>query len=117
MSVPTPAELKAFAPELASVSDAQLQFYIDLSGDFVAESVWKGSYSRALTLLSAHFALSGGVIGGSAGGALTSEAAGDLSRGFSASKLAEDSSLGETSYGRMYLALRRARITHSPMIV
>lgn len=99
--------------EFKKVPRAKLTAYINLATSRVPKTVWLENTSYATALLTAHMlSTSGNSGGGSAGGALTQEAVGDLSRSFQANfePGAGDALLRMTRYGIDFVALRRETI-------
>lgn len=111
----TPQDLKKIAPELESETAARLQFFIDFAIQSVNSSVFGDKSDKAVTLLAAHFLTLSNR--GGAGGSVTSEKVGDLSRSYSApsGKIGE-SELATTAYGQMFLTLLKS-LSISPRVV
>lgn len=97
MSV-TAAGLKKFAPELAQVDNARLNIFIRIATRQVNPTYFQDQTEDGVLLLSAHYATLGNREG--AGGAVTGERVGDLSRQYSSSL--DKSKLCSTSYGEMF---------------
>lgn len=104
----TVQQLKAFAPELASVSNARLQIFLDIASKQIAASVWGSSYDTAHILLAAHCYTLANRTGGAVG-PVTSEKVGDIQVSYGKSGDDTDA-LNSTSYGALYLQLRDATI-------
>lgn len=107
----TAAEVVAMAPEMDG--HASLDAMLTLGRDFVGLDAWGDLASRGHALITAHLLaiLPGSAdvgAGAAAGGALTGEALGPASRSFAASpSSSDDRFFDESTYGRMFLALRR----------
>ena len=98
--------------EFKTVPSLKLDAYIDVASLRVSPTVWASHTAYGTALLVAHMIASGGGVGGhggAAGGPLTSEAVGDLSRGFGTIGLpgSGDQELLATRYGQEFVALRR----------
>lgn len=99
--------------EFSNVPDPTVEVYLQLATLRTPPSVWGESTPYATALLAAHMlATSGPQGGGPAGGALTAEQVGDLSRSFQS--IAEpgsgDAPLMTTRYGIDYVALRKEKV-------
>lgn len=114
MSVTT-QDLKKIAPELESESASRLQFFIDFAILNVNKSYFGDKTTTAVTLLAAHF-LSMANRGG-AGGSVTSESVGDLSRSYAVpSGKVSESELATTAYGQMFMTILKS-LSISPRVV
>ena len=111
-TIVTAAQVKAFAAEFATVSDAKVDLYISYAGLFLAENKWKNRYTFGVILMACHLLSLSGRTG--AAGALSSERVGDLSVSYSSS--AGDDELRTTSYGEQYISLRKT-ITTTPIVL
>lgn len=114
--MPTPvlaADVKALAEELTTVLDAKVNLYIELAKLQVLESFWGAKYKMGVVTLAAHLLTLMNRAGGSAG-SVSSEAVGELSISYSAPT--SDSELGTTTYGSMYIALRKT-LNITPLVV
>ncbi|SRR5579875_4082 len=99
--------------EFKNVHPEKIKAYLQLAGQRVPPSVWAESTQYATALLAAHMlATSGPQGGGSAGGALTAEQVGNLSRSFQAvfEPGSGDAPLMTTRYGIDFVALRKETI-------
>jgi hypothetical protein len=99
--------------EFSKVPKAKLDAYISLASLRVSQSVWGGVYQYATALLVAHMLVtSGRQGGGSAGGAVTAEQVGDLSRSFATmfDTNRGDALLCGTRYGIDFVQLRKETI-------
>lgn len=101
-----PEDVQAIAPNLSEMSEEMLDIYIDTAKLFVDEGAWGDRYARALKFLAAHLATVGLERAGS-GGAVSSERVGDLAVSYSNPTL-EENSLGSTSYGQIFQAMKKA---------
>lgn len=117
------ALFRVVATEFAAVSDANVNAMLAIAQAQHTSSgtVWGNMYATAMAYYTAHLMrLDPGYGSGAssaAGGTLTSQSDGDLSRGWSKpSKTvnATDEWLSETTYGRAYLGLRNSRAGVSP---
>jgi ABC-type tungstate transport system substrate-binding protein len=69
--------------EFSKIDSAVVAAYIDIASNRVPASVWGGNVQYATALMTAHMLCSRGHTGsGSAGGAITAEQVGDLSRSY-----------------------------------
>lgn len=113
------------APELAAVTDAEVNVYLKLAVAAHATTGWGGVYQEALSFWAAHFLKTVGNVSGNAptgsAGSLASQKDGDLSRGYNGVAVtaasAADQALALTSYGRAYLMLRNTRAATSAFAV
>lgn len=100
--------------EFKKVAKAKVEAYITIASGRVPLSVWGASkYKYATALLTAHMlSSSGNQGGGSAGGALTAEQVGDLSRSFAPmfQAGAGDAVYMGTRYGVDFVTLRRETV-------
>jgi hypothetical protein len=103
--------------EFGSANKTKVGAFIDIASSRVSPTVWGANAKYATALLTAHMLAStghspSGGMGGSAGGALTGESVGDLSRNYSAVGVAGsgDQELMTTRYGMEFVALRRETI-------
>ena len=108
------AIFRMLASELASLSDSDVNPWILLASEGISSEYFGSQQNYALALLAAHGAKMAGM-GGSAGGPLSSEKAGDLAVTYAIA--ASSSSYGETRYGRMYERLEGSRPFSSATIV
>lgn len=111
MSV-TASEVKELGPELASLSDSLVNIYLDIAGELVDEKVFGTKYSNALKLFTAHLVTMSQRQG--VGGNVTSQTVGSLSQSYGGPQ--GDELLNLTSYGQMYLLIRKT-LTQSPLCV
>lgn len=99
--------------EFKRVADPKIQAYIKIASGRVPPRVWGCNTEYATALLTAHMlSTSGPQGGGPAGGALTSEAVGDVSRGFTSIAVpgSGDAALMTTRYGIDFVELRNETI-------
>lgn len=108
----TAADVKAYAPEFASVADPRVELMIEYGQNFLSETKWKSKFKMGLILITAHLLELGNREG--VGGAVTSESAG----GMSVSYAAPDSkdALASTSHGQMFATLKRS-IATGPLVL
>lgn len=100
--------------EFKKVSKAKIDVYIDIASLRIPETVWTTNTKYATALLTAHMlSTSGPQGGGSAGGPVTAEAVGDLSRSYGTVTEAgtADAFLATTRYGIDLIALRKETFT------
>lgn len=73
MSIATPAELKARAPEFAALSDPTVQTYLDMATEEIEPGAWGSRAKSAEILLACHKMIVLGVLNaaGSGGGGAT----------------------------------------------
>lgn len=101
--------------EFKSVPAPKIETFIGIATGRVPSSVWGNNTAYATALLAAHMIAStggSGGMGGAAGGILTSETVGDLSRGYSpvGEQGSGDAELRTTRYGIEFVALRRETV-------
>lgn len=104
----------ALFEEFKKVKPAKINVYIEIASGRIPESVWETSTKYATALLTAHMlSTSGPQGGGSAGGPVTAEQVGDLSRAYGsvAEVGSADAFLATTRYGIDLIALRRETFT------
>lgn len=109
--------------EFCKVPPAKISAYLTISQGRVPASVWTDNTAYAQALLTAHMlTASGRQGGGSAGGAVTAEQVGDLSRSYQyiGEVGSGDSWLASTRYGIDFIELRNSTIvpmmsTRSPI--
>lgn len=107
----TVAEIRGLSPNLSSddpgspYPTTMLEVYSAIAARFIGIATWGEDSSYGHALLTAH--LTASAVAGAVGpaGPLTSETIGGESRGFASTP--NDDEFGSTSYGRMYLALRK----------
>lgn len=112
MNITTTYFLELFE-EFLKVSKPKLTAYITIASTRVPQAVWGNVTDYATALLTAHMlSTSGPQGGGPAGGALTAEQVGDLSRGFATvfEPGSGDAALMTTRYGIDFIALRNETI-------
>lgn len=121
----------ALFDEFSTVPTKKIEVYLSLAQIRVSQSQWGNAYQAGVCYLAAHMLVSAGGnagsqsgSGGAAGGPLTQEAVGDLSRSFGTVGVqgSGDELLMTTRYGQMFLDLRRETImgfgvTGNPPIV
>lgn len=116
MSLNTPTELKAAAPEFASVLDATVQIYLDNAFLEIDEDAWGSRAEEAEQLLACHKMIVMGVLsasgGGSTVGPISSKSVGDVSVSYAATatlgvQQGLDVSLSGSKYGAEYARLIR----------
>lgn len=99
--------------EFKKVPKAKIDVYIEIATGRVPCSVWGAATKYATALLTAHMlSTQGNQGGGSAGGGVTQEQVGDLSRTYGSATVAgdDDALYGTTRYGIDFLALRKENI-------
>jgi hypothetical protein len=108
----TVSQVKAMGPELASVSDAFVQIYLDIvTSCFLGKEFWGDCYDTAVKLMTAHFVTVAGRGGASSSGPVTSERVGDLARSYGSFQFDGDiDELSTTPYGVMFITLRRTKL-------
>lgn len=110
----TREELIALSPSTFEGADVcALDVYLEIAGTMINLGVWGSKASHGHRLLAAHFyavSLPGGETG-----PLASVAVGPASKSFAVSA-STDAELGSTTWGRMYLALRRS-LPRTPIVV
>jgi hypothetical protein len=99
--------------EFKKVSLPKLDAYLQIATNRVPQTVWKENTAYATALLTAHMlSTSGRQGGGSAGGAVTAEQVGDLSRSYQyiGEVGSGDGWLATTRYGIDFVELRNSTI-------
>lgn len=113
---PTVADIKTHFPQFAAVSDAVIQYDIDLTTSVVDESWFETDYTRARELLTAHYLTLDGqgtstdaeMAGqGLSGVTRLKSASLDVSFSASAADTNSGSEYDTTSFGRRFLTLLR----------
>ena len=116
MSSLTLEYLGYIAPEYTSVDTERFNALKDIAADFVNDNVFGGKTRYAQALYIAHILKIGERQGAS--GTVISEKVGDVSKNYSdpnkSMSLGSDG-LGDTSYGRQYLAVRKS-VVRTPII-
>jgi len=114
MSTPVEiADVLVYAPELSAVPTSQMQIYLDLAKNFVFEGKWERKYMQGVCLLTAHM-VSITMGGSNNSGPIASESVGELSISYSNGPM--DDELQGTSYGELYLMLRKT-LKITPLVV
>ena len=108
----TPRIVKALAPEFKDLPDADIQTFLDLAAVFLDAGVWGDKYSVGHAYMAAHMLSVRDRFG--VGGPVTSEAVGGVSASYGSIGTA-DEELGSTSYGLMFVSLRRTAV-YSPLV-
>lgn len=101
------------APELSTQSPERIELFIEYARLFLCEDKFGEKAKFAVILLTAHLLTLANR--GGQGGAVSSESVGDLSRSFATGDMS-DGEYGQTSYGQMFLRLRKSLVT-TPIIV
>lgn len=114
METVTSEEIKAFAPELQSESDARIGMFIEFGKTFVNESKWSNKYKLGLILISCHLITIANR--GGTGGAVTSERVGELARSYGQASGNGTDEMASTSYGQQFLMLRKT-LLFTPIVV
>lgn len=105
----------ALFSEFSKVQQATLDAYIGIASGRVPLNVWGTNTNYATALLTAHMLTVRGHAGmGVAGGALTQETVGDLSRSYETTgdQNSGDAELKTTRYGIDFVALRNETLTY-----
>lgn len=100
-------------PEFKKTATASIDAWLDIATIRVPQKVWGANTNYATALLAAHMlSTAGNQGGGSAGGAVTQEQVGDLSRSyqFIGEIGSGDAALMTTRYGIDFVALRKETI-------
>lgn len=109
----TPTYFLTLFDEFKCIPKTKLLAYISIATTRVPQSVWCGATQYATALLTAHMLSTAGTQGGGpAGGAVTAEQVGDLSRSFATLFVpgAGDAPFMTTRYGIDFIALRKETI-------
>ena len=110
----TPTEIKVKFPEFVSLDDAFIQIMINDALLMVNQTAWISKSKTAIEYMTAHLLELSSRAGNA--GVVACEKVGDLSRSYSvASAEAGSGSLGETSYGKFFLSMRKT-IPKGPII-
>lgn len=105
------------APEFASADPATVSFFETEAAEYINFPLWgkKGKYAHAL--FTAHLMkMSTPAVSQVNGGVVTSSKVGDLQRNYSNAGSSSEDALLRTSYGTLFLQLRRS-ISVSPLVV
>jgi len=110
----TPKDVKnvALSGEFDDLKNSAIQIYLDMAVRCVDETVWGDKADDAIKLLTAHYLTLATREGAS--GPVTSEKVGDLQTNYGQSQ--SDSELASTSYGTMYLQMKKTLVT-TPRVV
>lgn len=103
-------DIRAMAPEFSALTDAQIQYYIDLADLEINEEAWGSRAKHALMLLTCHKMISMGVLSGASSssvGPISSTSVGDVSVSYAATATLAvqqglDASLSGNKYGIEY---------------
>lgn len=103
------ADMRTFAPELATVTDALVDVWLDMASTFVSADVIDDAadHDRAVKLWVAHKLTLTHILPSAAGGSITKDKVHETETMFSAEKSAagDSSDLGRTTYGRAFRML------------
>lgn len=108
----TPADVIAVAPELATQSNERIQLFIGYATPYVNANVWGEKTNYALSLFTAHLMTLTGRQG--AGGSISSETVGGLSRSYS--NPSSTDAMASTGYGQTFAMLMKSLPT-SPRVI
>lgn len=109
------ALVRAIAPELAGESEPRIDIFIEIAEGRNAESVWGDLWEKAVALDACHELTMANRSG--AGGPINNQKVGDVSVGYGSFKSGKnDVPYDLTSYGQMYLNLRKT-ILVTPIVV
>lgn len=111
MSIPTAAEVKAYAPEFASTADLRIDLFVGFAGDFVSQDQFGSKAKHALILVSCHLMT---MADRGAAAEVASEKVGDLSVNYAVNTSGDE--WDNTSYGKSFKALKRT-IKRTPLVV
>lgn len=107
----TPAILRTRFAEFGSLSDGDIQPWIDQSLLRVNETQWSGKATEGATMLAAHLTATfadGGSLGGGGSGAVSSEREGGVAVSYAIAQHLQDAGeVASTKYGQNYLSLLR----------
>jgi hypothetical protein len=104
MMMATPTMVRGIASNLSSLSDDEIQTFLDLAKAWVGEAAWGSKYPVALAYMAAHLATLSSQKGA---GQMTSESVGPVSKSY-ASHGGSGDELSTTSYGATFLSLRKS---------
>ena len=103
----TKAELLAFAPGLCGENREPAETLLEVAGSMISLECWGTKASNGHLLLAAHLLqLFAGAGGASAGGPVASRTIGKISESYAVATQA-DAELATTTYGQLYLTLRK----------
>lgn len=102
--------VKNIAPEFEDEDDSRIDTFIGYAEMYVNSKTWGTKADYATALFTAHLLTVSGS-GGSTG--VTSERVGDLSTSYAVN---DSNDLGSTSYGKLYLSLRKTLVI-SPNVI
>lgn len=113
---PTITEFREIFPEFNSVSNARVQYYMDLAIAQVGKNAFGECYAQAVYLLTAHNLLMMDPSRAQSG-EKASEKVGDLAVSYNTSKSGGmDGELSQTQYGKQFIQLRNSKVV-APMLV
>jgi len=104
-------DVKDLAPELDTEDDARLARFIVHANSYINKANWGAKADFARAVMAAHLITVSNRKG--KGGAVDSEKAGDLSRSYSEGVSKDE--LGTTSYGQLFISMRRSIVL--PMVI
>lgn len=110
----TPEEVIAYAPEFESEGTERVALFIEFAGNFCIETKWGKKFKLGIILATCHLLKMASAERAGAAGSVTSESVGEMSRSFSAPP--NDNEFLQTSYGQMFVALRKTLVI-TPMCV
>lgn len=115
----TKAEVLAVAPEFQSLDPPRLALVdvlLEIAGTMISLRTWKAKASHGHALLTAHLVASHpDVTSAAEGGPLASVTVGPVSKSYAVTA-SKDTELGTTTYGRMYLAMRKT-LKRTPLAI
>ncbi len=112
----TPALIKSYFPEFATLADDFIQLYIDQASLSVNASVWLAKSEIGIAYLTGHLLTMVTKFVGGVSGPVSSEKVGDLSRNYAQLALPSANEYSMTSYGIEFYRLRKS-LPISPMVL
>lgn len=110
----TASDIKKLSSELATESNSKINIFLGMATRCVNAKVWGDKTDDGISLLTAHFIAMANK--GSVGGSITKEKIGDLEVSYSNGKPESNIELSATSWGQLFLSLRRTLVI-TPMVV
>lgn len=104
----SPSTVRAIAPEFKSRSDSDITVALGTAEAWLDECVWGCKYDTGQAYMAAHILAIADRDG--AGGPISSESVGGVSVSYGTSG-DSDEELNSTSYGQMFVSLRRTLVT------
>lgn len=110
----TPTDVTNVAPEFSGITQERIDIFVGIVESFVCENVFGASAKNAVLFYLLHL-LTMSARSGTAGN-ITAERVGELSRSYGSNPSGENSELAQTSYGMIYLNIRKANVMTATIV-